>query len=103
MIDLGVEDAEARGHFELGGMWVEACSRHQGIAGGLIEHMLGWVADREDLRAVWCTPFADLMPLYGAHGFVEEAADRAPRILHERLHRCASAQDRAVLVTRWQP
>ena len=100
LIDLGLEDGDARGHFELGGMWVEACSRRQGIAGGLIDYMLDWVRGWGDLKAVWCTPFADLMPLYGRYGFVE-AADGAPAILHRRLQQCTSAQERPVLVTRW--
>ncbi len=95
LINLGVE-AGVRS-FELGGMWVKDSARRQGIAGQIVEHLIAWVPDG---AALWCTPFADLMELYGAHGFVEVERESAPAALAKRLEFCTAAHKEPVIVTR---
>lgn len=97
LVDLGVHAEDQ--HFELGGMWVAPLARRSGLAGEIIRTLLDWVSTED---ALWCTPFEDLMPLYGPHGFRIEPAEKAPPALLARLGRCASAQDRPVVVTRWE-
>ena len=96
LIDLGKDGT--RRVFELGGMWVDPTLRRCGLAGAIIDSMLPWLPAETEL---WCTPFAQLMPLYAAHGFEAIDPAAAPAPLLDRLSLCTSAQEQAVLVTRW--
>jgi GNAT superfamily N-acetyltransferase len=86
-------------HFELGGMWVDPLHRRSGLALRIVREMLPW---KPSGATLWCTPFEDLMPLYGDCGFVAVPLEEAPPRLIERLDGCASSQDRSVLVTRFR-
>ena len=95
LIDLGEEAGEHS--FELGGMWVDGSARRHGIAGQIVEQLIAWAPEG---TALWCTPFADLMKLYGAHGFVEVERASAPAALERRLEFCTGVQTQPVIVTR---
>ena len=95
VLDLGVY--EGRRIRELGGMWVHPSFRKQGIASRIIRELKAWIPAGDEL---WCTPFADLMCVYGPHGFVEVPRQNAPAPVLARLALCTSSQARDVCVTR---
>lgn len=96
LINLGPHDGAQ--HFELGGMWVDPSYRRSGLALRIVRAMLPW---KPSGATLWCTPFADLMALYGDCGFVAVPEEQAPPRLIRRLDGCASSQERHVLVTRY--
>ena len=95
LIDLG--DSDGRRVLELGGMWVHSEHRRRGLASRIIDRLQSWAPPGME---IWCTPFADLMPLYGKHGFVQVIEEQAPPPVVGRLSLCASSQERDVFITK---
>jgi GNAT superfamily N-acetyltransferase len=71
---------------EVGGFWVRPDRRGHGLAQAIVAHVL-----RElpvDGRAVYCIPFAPLVPFYGSFGFAEVRESGLPSSIAKKLAFC---------------
>lgn len=82
-------------HEELGGMFVSAPFRKQGIARQIVSHLL---EQRNPSCNTWCIPLKHLIPFYSSFGFIEVGANypNIPDVLARRINWCDQNQDNGV-------